>query len=53
MHLDDVLGILEEHELYAKESKCEFNMTKILYLGHAVRNDEVQVHQEKIKAIIE
>lgn len=30
MHLDEVLWILEEHEIYEKESKCEFNMTKVL-----------------------
>jgi len=28
-------------ELYAKESKCEFGMTNILYLGHLIRHDGV------------
>jgi hypothetical protein len=35
-HLDEVLGIMEAQSLYAKESKCEFGMTKLLYLGHVI-----------------
>jgi hypothetical protein len=35
-HLDEILSIMEDQSLYAKESKCEFGMTKILYLGHVV-----------------
>jgi hypothetical protein len=35
-HLEEILSIMEEQSLYAKESKCEFGMTKILYLGHVV-----------------
>jgi hypothetical protein len=39
--------------LYAKESKCEFGMKKVLYLGHIISEKGVQVHQEKIQAIME
>jgi hypothetical protein len=35
-HLEDILSIMEEQSLYAKESKCEFGMTEILYLGHVL-----------------
>jgi hypothetical protein len=35
-HLDVVLDIMEAQSLYAKESNCEFNMTKLLYLGHII-----------------
>ena len=52
-HLDEVLGILEDQQLYAKESKCEFGITEMLYLGHIIGENGVQVHQEKIKAILE
>jgi len=41
MHLDEVWGILEEQELYAKESKCEFGMTEMLYLGHVIGHNGV------------
>ena len=47
-HLDEVLGLLEENFLFAKESKCEFGLTEILYLGHVIRANGVKVHQEKI-----
>jgi hypothetical protein len=52
-HLDKVLGILEEKQLYAKDSKCEFGMNDMLYLGHVIGKNGVQVHQEKLKEIIE
>jgi hypothetical protein len=29
-HMDEVLSIMEAQSLYAKESKCEFGMTKLL-----------------------
>ena len=52
-HLEAVLSILEEQQLYAKMSKCEFGMTEMLYLGHIIGEQGVQVHQEKIQAILE
>jgi hypothetical protein len=39
--------------MYAKESKCEFGMTEVLYLGHIIGEKGVQVHQEKITTIME
>ena len=47
-HLDEVLSILEEHLLYAKMSKCEFGMKEMLYLGHIINAEGVQVDMEKI-----
>ena len=35
-HLDHILCIMEEQSLYAKESKCEFGMIEVLYLGHII-----------------
>lgn len=52
-HLDEVLSIMEEHSLFAKESKCEFGLTVILYLGHVIGAYGVKVHQEKIQAILD
>lgn len=52
-HLDEVLRIMKDQSLFAKQSKCEFGMTKILYLGHVVSKYGVQVHQEKIQAILD
>lgn len=50
-HIETMLRILEEQQFYAKLSKCEFGMTKMLYLGHIIRVDEVRVHEEKIRVI--
>jgi hypothetical protein len=35
-HVDEILNIMEEQSLYAKESKCEIGMTEVLYLGHII-----------------
>jgi hypothetical protein len=40
-HLDEVLSIMEAQSLYAKESKCEFGMTDLLYLGHIISEQGV------------
>jgi hypothetical protein len=52
-HLYEVQSIMQSQPLYAKESKCEFNMRELLYLGHIIDEQGVQVHQEKIKAILD
>jgi hypothetical protein len=52
-HLEEILSIKEEQSLYAKESKCEFGLTEVLYLGHVVSLQGVQVHRDKIQAILD
>jgi len=52
-HLDEVLRILGEQSLYAKMSKCEFGMQEMLYLGHVIGANEVEVHLDKIQSILE
>ena len=52
-HLDEVLGILQEQSLYAKISKCEFIMQEMLYLGHVIGANGVQVHLENIWEIVD
>ena len=42
---------MDEQQFYAKLSKCEFGLTKMLYLRHIIRVDGVRVHEEKIRAI--
>ena len=50
-HIETILRILEEQQFYAKLSKCEFGLTKMLYLGHIIGVDGVRVHEEKVRAI--
>jgi hypothetical protein len=52
-HLEEVLGIMQAQSLYAKESKCKFIMIELLYLGHIICEHGVQVHQEKIRVILD
>jgi len=47
------LKIVEKHNLCFKRSKCDFNTTEIPILGVRVRNGEVQMEEEKVKAIKE
>eukprot|EP00253_Pinus_taeda_P014747 PITA_14747 len=52
-HIETILRILQEQQFYAKLSKCEFGLMKMLYLGHIIGVDRVRVHEEKIRAIRE
>jgi hypothetical protein len=52
-HFGKVLDIMKAQSLYAKESKCEFGMRELLYLEHIIYGQGVQVHQEKIRAIVD
>jgi hypothetical protein len=44
---------LQAQSLYVKESKCEFGMRELLYLGHIISEQGVHVHQENIRAILD
>ena len=52
-HVDRVLQLLEEKQLYAKISKCFFGVQEVEYLGHIVSHEGVKVDPSKIKAIKE
>jgi len=47
------LKIAEKHNLCFKRSKCDFNAIEIPILGVRVGNGEVQIEEEKVKAIKE
>ena len=52
-HVDKVLQLLEEKQLYAKRSKCFFGVQEVEYLGHIVSHEGVKIDPSKIKAIKE
>eukprot|EP00253_Pinus_taeda_P020918 PITA_20918 len=52
-HVDRVLKLLEEKQLYAKSSKCFFGVQAVEYLGHIVSHEGVKVEPSKIKVIKE
>ncbi|KAD4385765.1 hypothetical protein E3N88_25934 [Mikania micrantha] len=47
VHLKIVLNLLLQHQFFAKESKCCFGQHSVLFLGHVVSAEGVQVDQEK------
>ena len=51
IHLREVLSILRNNKLFAKLSKCDLNMPQVLYLGHIVSKDGLQVDPKKVAAV--
>ena len=47
----EVLRILRENKLYLKPEKCEFEQTKIEYLGMIVEEGRVRMDPAKVKAV--
>eukprot|EP00253_Pinus_taeda_P028524 PITA_28524 len=52
-HVDKVLKLLEEKQLYAKISKRFFGVQEVEYMGHIISHEGVKVDLSKIKAINE
>jgi hypothetical protein len=51
-HLRLVLQRLREKQLYAKFSKCEFWLDKVIFLGHIVSKDGISVDSKKVEAVV-
>jgi hypothetical protein len=51
-HLKMVLQRLREHQLYAKLSKCEFWINEVLFLGHIINKDGLDVDLKKVADIL-
>jgi hypothetical protein len=50
-HIQQVLGTLQQHKLYANLEKCSFNVHRIQYLGYIVDAQGVLVYIDKIQVI--
>jgi hypothetical protein len=50
-HVDRVLHLLSQHQLFLKQSKCDFGTSEVEYLGHMVGKDGVRVDPKKIEAM--
>ena len=50
-HVDKVLTLLEEKQLYGNPSKCAFGVQEVEYLGHIVSHNGVKVDPNKMKAM--
>ena len=51
-HTTKGLKILEEHELYVKESKCYWEVEEVPVLGHIVGHGHTQMEKLKVQAIL-
>jgi hypothetical protein len=52
-HLQIVLQWLQDHQLYAKFSKCEFWIKEVPFLGHVVSPEGITVDPGKVKEVLE
>lgn len=52
-HLEIVLTVLKDNELYANGNKCQFAIERIAYLGHLVSGKGVEGNLEKLRAMLE
>ncbi|GKA44189.1 putative reverse transcriptase domain-containing protein [Tanacetum coccineum] len=50
-HLNLILKLLREEELYAKFSKCDFWLSKVQFLGHVIDSEGIHVDPAKIESI--
>ena len=51
-HLSVVLGILREHKLFGKLSKCEFWLDEVQFLGHVISAQGISVDPTKIETVV-
>jgi hypothetical protein len=47
-HVDKLLQLLRDHQLFVKKSKCSFGASEVEYLGHIFIRDGVHVDPNKI-----
>lgn len=52
-HVDRVLQLLKEQQLYAKPSKCFFGVKEVAYLDHTISHEGVKVDPNKIKETVD
>jgi hypothetical protein len=50
-HVDRILHLLSQHQIFLKQSKCSFGTLEVEYLGHIVGKAGVRVDPKKIEAI--
>ena len=51
-HLRIALQTLRKKKLYAKLSKCEFWLDSVVFLGHVISGDGIQVDPKKVETVV-
>jgi hypothetical protein len=52
-HLRVVLQRLQDYQLYAKFSKCEFWISEVSFLGHVISSEGITVDPSKVRDILD
>lgn len=52
MHLTLALQTLQQHQLYAKKSKCKFACDEFKYLGHLISKEGVRADLKKLESMV-
>ena len=52
-HLRVVLSRFREHQLYAKFSKCEFWLSKVIFLGHILSENGISIDPTKVQEVMD
>ena len=50
-HLKIVLQILKDNQLFSKFSKCEFLLSSVVFLGHIVSSEGIEVDPRKFDVV--
>ncbi len=50
-HVRLVLATLQEHGLYAKMEKCEFDKSSVAFLGYVISLDGIFMDKSKVETI--
>ena len=50
-HPKVVLQTLQEKQVYAKFSKCEFWLDRVVFMGHVISRDGIQVDPKEVEAV--
>ena len=50
-HLRLIMQVLKEHQLFGKFSKCEFWLRSIMFPGHIISNEGIEVDLKKTKGL--
>ncbi|KAG7572601.1 Neutral/alkaline non-lysosomal ceramidase C-terminal [Arabidopsis suecica] len=52
-HLEVVFELMQQNNLFAKRSKCDFAISRVEYLGHYIEEKGVSTDPNKIRAVSE
>ena len=53
IHLQLVFNVLTQHQLFVKESKCDFGVEQIEYLGHIISKGKVSMDAAKVACMLD